>query len=216
MNTLLANQSAVTVVFFDAKFEQDLPKKKDIKSIFKVRDGTYYKRYGTHRSDCTMLLDAIALYRAEDDEFRLSWSSGLACSHILLLQADTYYNSWISLRFDAKHIGGFNLEGECLTELTSLFDKFRTGSTVRDSAKYWRSRALAHIETATEQGIIDESITKIDLNALDLLAETYGLKNLRTISDQISSWVQRYSWDRNLFDKPEISNICSKLEASIS
>lgn len=216
MNTLLANQSAVTVVFFDAKFEQDLPKKKDIKSIFKVRDGTYYKRYGTHRSDCTMLLDAIALYRAEDDEFRLSWSSGLACSHILLLQADTYYNSWISLRFDAKHIGGFNLEGECLTELKSLFDKFRTGSNVRDSAKYWRSRALAHIETATEQGIIDESITKIDLPALELLAATYGLKNLRSISDQISSWVQRYSWDRNLLDESDTSNICSKLEAPIS
>ena len=31
MNTLLANQSAITVVFFDAKFKQDLPKKKDIK-----------------------------------------------------------------------------------------------------------------------------------------------------------------------------------------
>lgn len=118
MSEFLGPHGKATVILMKAHFESELPKLKDLKKLLHIPDGRYYKSGGrnyssTHRLE--RLLNILSEIRGEERDWK-RYSS----SDYLITVAQVHSNLFMTLKYSAQVVDGFNLTDACMDELERL------------------------------------------------------------------------------------------------
>lgn len=194
MPTIVEQFGPATVVLFNAPFESTLPPMSELKRVLGVDQVRYYSSNGRFSQEIGHLLLALDVDRElapPKNSLRLVETS---CTHAFITGSQVAWNAAVGLHYDAKVIAGFQLQGECMSELGDLLAKYQKVQHVRSCAACWLSDAKRNIETIEETGYCDAVVTGLDVGMFEDLSNTYGATALNTARSLICEWVNRHTW----------------------
>jgi hypothetical protein len=212
MSEFLGPYGQATIILMKTHFGNDLPKMRDLKKILNISDGKYYKREGRFSSDIAKLeklLETLAEIRGEKHE----WHK-YSCTEFLVTQANVHSNLFMSLKFNAQIIEGFNLTVKDVEELDKLRDRYRDVLYIRSGMERIPEELIHNRKKAVNMGIQDQSILKPDIRGLKSILKGYGDSALQQATQELIDWHSRHRWQilppSTQADDIDLSNAVSK------
>ena len=118
MREFLGPHGKATIILMRSHFDTELPKLKDLKKLLHIPDGKYYKSGGRNSYDINKLERLLAILmeiRGEEADWRKNSSSDY-----LVTVAEVHSNLFMTLKYTAQVIDGFNLSEAALNDLDKL------------------------------------------------------------------------------------------------
>jgi len=192
MSEFLGPHGKATVVLMNAHFETELPKLKDLKKILHIPDGRYYKSSGRNYHEVNRihrLLHVLAELRGEEVDRYKNHSSDY-----LITVAEVHSNLFMSIKYTAQVVDGFNLTDECMGELARLLDRYSKICSMQDDIKYMWKTLEDNKEIAEKHLATDKTILNPDIPALQAILHGYGDSHYAQVTQEIRDWYETYKW----------------------
>ena len=182
-----------TVILFTAQFDSELPKLAEMKRSLKIPDGKYYRSHGHHSDLCNKLETLMYIVRnptAEED----SWYRNRPSTDLFVTVADVHSDLFMTLKYSAQIVAGYNLTNAAVAKLHQLLQNRRRANRMRSTCARWPDALKDHITEVKELGLVDPSITEIDIDAVTSLTEGYGIAAIEQTTQALVAWNDRYRW----------------------
>ena len=192
MSAFLGPHGKATVILMTAHFESELPKLKDLKKLLHIPDGRYYKSGGriyasTNRLE--RLLGVLSEIRGEERDWQRYNSSDY-----LITVAEVHSNLFMTLKYSAQVIDGFNLTDACMDELEQLMSAYNGNCSMKGDVSNMWATLERNKDRAIKLGITDTTILNPDIPGLQKILQGYGdVEYLKATSD-LKNWYDTYRW----------------------
>jgi hypothetical protein len=192
MSDFLGPHGKATVILMKAHFESELPKLKDLKKLLHIPDGRYYKSGGrnyssTHRLE--RLLNILSEIRGEERDWK-RYSS----SDYLITVAQVHSNLFMTLKYSAQVVDGFNLTDACMDELDRLMGAYSSVCSMRSDVDNMWSTLDRNKERAMKVGISDTTILNPNISNLQNILQGYGDVEYLKATSELKDWYETYRW----------------------
>ena len=214
MSEFLGPHGKATVVLMNAHFETELPKLKDLKKIRHIPDGRYYKSTGRNYHEVNRihrLLHVLAELRGEEVDRYKNHSSDY-----LITVAEVHSNLFMSIKYTAQVVDGFNLTDECMGELARLLDRYRSICSMQDDIKYMWKTLEDNKEIAEKHSATDKTILNPDIPALQAILHGYGDSHYAEVTQEIRDWYETYKWKVKAPSQKSDSDIDENSETEVT
>ena len=192
MSDFLGPHGKATVILMKAHFESELPKLKDLKKLLHIPDGRYYKSGGrnyssTHRLE--RLLNILSEIRGEERDWK-RYSS----SDYLITVAQVHSNLFMTLKYSAQVVDGFNLTDASMDELDRLMGAYSSVCSMRSDVDNMWSTLERNQERAMKVGISDTTILNPNIPNLQSILQGYGDAEYLKATSELKDWYETYRW----------------------
>jgi len=214
MSEFLGPHGKATVVLMNAHFETELPKLKDLKKILHIPDGRYYKSSGKNYHEVNKihrLLNVLAELRGEEVDRYKNHSSDY-----LITVAEVHSNLFMSIKYTAQVVDGFNLTDVCMGELDKLLERYRSICSMQDDIKYMWKTLEDNKEIAEKHSATDKTILNPDIPALQEILHGYGDSHYAQVTQEIRDWYETYKWKVKAPSQKSDSDIDENSETEVT
>lgn len=192
MSEFLGPYGQATVILMKAHFDTELPKLKDLNKLLHIPDGKYYKSNGRNSYSVQRLerlLNVLSEIRGE----QCDWSR-YRSSNYLITVSEVNSNLFMSLKYSAQVVDGFNLTDACMDELENLMRAYSSICSMRSDVDHFWSTLEQNKETAEKDGFQDPTVSDPDLYSLQKLLYGYGDKQYLKACSDLNDWYNTYRW----------------------
>jgi hypothetical protein len=192
MSDFLGPHCKATVILMKAHFDSELPKLKDLKKLLHIPDGRYYKSGGRNYSSTQRLerlLNILSEIRGEERDWK-RYSS----SDYLITVAQVHSNLFMTLKYSAQVIDGFNLTDACMDELEGLMGAYSSICSMRRDIDNMWSTLESNKERAINFGIADTTLLQPDIPNLQSILQGYGDAEYLKATNELKDWYETYRW----------------------
>ena len=192
MSDFLGPHGKATVILMKAHFESELPKLKDLKKLLHIPDGRYYKSGGRNYSSTQRLerlLNILSEIRGEERDWK-RYSS----SDYLITVAQVHSNLFMTLKYSAQVVDGFNLTDACMDELDRLMGAYSSVCSMRSDVDNMWSTLERNKERAMKVGVSDTTILNPNISNLQNILQGYGDAEYLKATSELKDWYETYRW----------------------
>jgi hypothetical protein len=108
--------------------------------------------------------------------------------------ADVHSDLFMTLKYSAQIVAGYNLTNAAVAKLHQLLQNRRRANRMRNTCAKWPDTLKDHIEELRELGLTDSSITEIDVAAVANMTESYGIVAISQATQALVDWHESYRW----------------------
>ena len=181
-----------TVILMTAHFESELPKLKDLKKLLHIPDGRYYKSGGRNYAATNRLerlLGVLSEIRGEERDWQRHSSSDY-----LITVAEVHSNLFMTLKYSAQVIDGFNLTDACMDELEQLMSAYNGNCSMKGDVSNMWATLERNKDRAIKLGITDATILNPDIPGLQQILQGYGDAEYLKATSDLKNWYDTYRW----------------------
>jgi hypothetical protein len=192
MSAFLGPHGKATVILMTAHFESELPKLKDLKKLLHIPDGRYYKSGGRNYASTNRLerlLGVLSQIRGEERDWQ-RYSS----SDYLITVAEVHSNLFMTLKYSAQVIDGFNLTDACMDELEQLMSAYNGNCSMKGDVSNMWATLERNKDRAIKLGITDTTILNPDIPGLQKILQGYGDVEYLKATGDLKNWYDTYRW----------------------
>ena len=192
MSAFLGPHGKATVILMTAHFESELPKLKDLKKLLHIPDGRYYKSGGRNYAATNRLerlLGVLSEIRGEERDWQRHSSSDY-----LITVAEVHSNLFMTLKYSAQVIDGFNLTDACMDELEQLMSAYNGNCSMKGDVSNMWATLERNKDRAIKLGITDTTILNPDIPSLQQILQGYGDAEYLKASSDLKNWYDTYRW----------------------
>jgi hypothetical protein len=192
MSAFLGPHGKATVILMTAHFESELPKLKDLKKLLHIPDGRYYKSGGRNYASTNRLerlLGVLSEIKGEERDWQ-RYSS----SDYLITVAEVHSNLFMTLKYSAQVIDGFNLTDACMDELEQLMSAYNGNCSMKGDVSNMWATLERNKERAIKLGITDTTILNPDIPGLQQILQGYGDAEYLKATSDLKNWYDTYRW----------------------
>ena len=136
MSEFLGPHGKATIILMRSHFDSELPKLKDLKKLLHIPDGKYYKSGGRNYHEVSKLEKLLLILqevRGEEKDWKKADSSDY-----LITVAEVHSNLFMTLKYTAQVVDGFNLTDSALKDLDKLINDYNQICSMRsDITHMW-------------------------------------------------------------------------------
>ena len=192
MSAFLGPHGKATVILMTAHFDSELPKLKDLKKLLHIPDGRYYKSGGRNYAATNRLerlLGVLSEIRGEERDWQRHSSSDY-----LITVAEVHSNLFMTLKYSAQVIDGFNLTDACMDELEQLMSAYNGNCSMKGDVSNMWATLERNKDRAIKLGISDPTILNPDMPSLQKILQGYGDAEYLKATSDLKSWYETYRW----------------------
>ena len=192
MSAFLGPHGKATVILMTAHFESELPKLKDLKKLLHIPDGRYYKSGGRNYAATNRLerlLGVLSQIRGEERDWQRHSSSDY-----LITVAEVHSNLFMTLKYSAQVIDGFNLTDACMDELEQLMSAYNGNCSMKGDVSNMWATLERNKDRAIKLGITDPTILNPDIPGLQQILQGYGDAEYLKATSDLKNWYDTYRW----------------------
>jgi hypothetical protein len=192
MSAFLGPHGKATVILMTAHFESELPKLKDLKKLLHIPDGRYYKSGGRNYASTNRLerlLGVLSQIRGEERDWQRYNSSDY-----LITVAEVHSNLFMTLKYSAQVIDGFNLTDACMDELEQLMSAYNGNCSMKGDVSNMWATLERNKDRAIKLGITDVTILNPDIPSLQQILQGYGDAEYLKATSDLKSWYDTHRW----------------------
>ena len=192
MSAFLGPHGKATVILMTAHFESELPKLKDLKKLLHIPDGRYYKSGGRNYASTNRLerlLGVLSQIRGEERDWQRHSSSDY-----LITVAEVHSNLFMTLKYSAQVIDGFNLTDACMDELEQLMSAYNGNCSMKGDVSNMWATLERNKDRAIKLGITDTTILNPDIPSLQQILQGYGDAEYLKATSDLKNWYDTYRW----------------------
>ena len=192
MSAFLGPHGKATVILMTAHFESELPKLKDLKKLLHIPDGRYYKSGGRNYAATNRLerlLGVLSEIRGEERDWQRHSSSDY-----LITVAEVHSNLFMTLKYSAQVIDGFNLTDACMDELEQLMSAYNGNCSMKGDVSNMWATLERNKDRAIKLGITDTTILNPDIPGLQQILQGYGEAEYLKATSDLKNWYDTYRW----------------------
>jgi hypothetical protein len=192
MSAFLGPHGKATVILMTAHFESELPKLKDLKKLLHIPDGRYYKSGGRNYASTNRLerlLGVLSEIRGEERDWQRHSSSDY-----LITVAEVHSNLFMTLKYSAQVIDGFNLTDACMDELEQLMSAYNGNCSMKGDVSNMWATLERNKDRAIKLGITDPTILTPDIPGLQKMLQGYGDAEYLKATSDLKNWYDTYRW----------------------
>ena len=192
MSAFLGPHGKATVILMTAHFESELPKLKDLKKLLHIPDGRYYKSGGRNYAATNRLerlLGVLSEIRGEERDWQRHSSSDY-----LITVAEVHSNLFMTLKYSAQVIDGFNLTDACMDELEQLMSAYNGNCSMKGDVSNMWATLERNKDRAIKLGITDATILNPDILGLQQILQGYGDAEYLKATSDLKNWYETYRW----------------------
>ena len=192
MSAFLGPHGKATVILMTAHFESELPKLKDLKKLLHIPDGRYYKSGGRNYAATNRLerlLGVLSQIRGEERDWQRHSSSDY-----LITVAEVHSNLFMTLKYSAQVIDGFNLTDACMDELEQLMSAYNGNCSMKGDVSNMWATLERNKDRAIKLGITDPTILNPDIPGLQQILQGYGDAEYLKATSDLKNWYETYRW----------------------
>jgi hypothetical protein len=192
MSAFLGPHGKATVILMTAHFESELPKLKDLKKLLHIPDGRYYKSGGRNYASTNRLerlLGVLSQIRGEERDWQRHSSSDY-----LITVAEVHSNLFMTLKYSAQVIDGFNLTDACMDELEQLMSAYNGNCSMKGDVSNMWATLERNKDRAIKLGITDTTILNPDIPGLQQILQGYGDAEYLKATGDLKNWYDTYRW----------------------
>ena len=204
MSEFLGPYGKATIILMRSHFDSDLPKLKDLKKLLHIPDGRYYKSGGRNYFEINKLEKLLMILqeiRGEEKDWNKTNSSDY-----LITVAEVHSNLFMTLKYTAQVIDGFNLTEAALDDLDKLISNYGQICSMRSDITHMWDVLKRNSENASEKGIEDLTILNPNLSALQEILAGYGDDQYAKAIKDIQDWYEAFRWKYGTSSKSTTSN----------
>jgi hypothetical protein len=160
--------------------------------LLHIPDGKYYRSGGQNFYNIKKLerlLEILSEIRGEESDW-LKTSS----SDYLVTVAEVHSNLFLTLKYTAQVIGGFNLTNLAMNDLDELIKNYDLICSMQNDISHFWDVLKSNSESASEKGIEDVTILNPDINGLQKILTGYGNEQYAKVTKAIQDWYEAYRW----------------------
>ena len=147
--------------------------------------------------------------RGEEADWRKTNSSDY-----LVTVAEVHSNLFMTLKYTAQVIDGFNLTEAALNDLDKLTANYGVICAMRSDIRRMWEVLNRNSERAAEKGVEDSTVLNPDVPALQELLAGYGDTEYAKAATEIQDWYDTYRWKVKSSSKAETADQPDQLEAA--
>ena len=169
-----------------------LPKLKDLKKLLHIPDGRYYKSGGRNYAATNRLerlLGVLSEIRGEERDWQRHSSSDY-----LITVAEVHSNLFMTLKYSAQVIDGFNLTDACMDELEQLMSAYNGNCSMKGDVSNMWATLERNKDRAIKLGITDATILNPDIPSLQQILQGYGDAEYLKATSDLKNWYDTYRW----------------------
>lgn len=192
MSAFLGPHGKATVILMTAHFDSELPKLKDLKKLLHIPDGRYYKSGGRNYASTNRLerlLGVLSEIRGEERDWQRHSSSDY-----LITVAEVHSNLFMTLKYSAQVIDGFNLTDACMDELEQLMSAYNGNCSMKGDVSNMWATLERNKDRAIKLGITDATILNPDIPGLQKILQGYGDAEYLKATSDLKNWYDTYRW----------------------
>ena len=192
MSAFLGPHGKATVILMTAHFDSELPKLKDLKKLLHIPDGRYYKSGGRNYASTNRLerlLGVLSEIRGEERDWQRHSSSDY-----LITVAEVHSNLFMTLKYSAQVIDGFNLTDACMDELEQLMSAYNSNCSMKGDVSNMWATLERNKDRAIKLGITDTTILNPDIPSLQQILQGYGDAEYLKATGDLKNWYDTYRW----------------------
>ena len=192
MSAFLGPHGKATVILMTAHFDSELPKLKDLKKLLHIPDGRYYKSGGRNYAATNRLerlLGVLSQIRGEERDWQRHSSSDY-----LITVAEVHSNLFMTLKYSAQVIDGFNLTDACMDELEQLMSAYNGNCSMKGDVSNMWATLERNKDQAIKLGITDATILNPDIPGLQQILQGYGDAEYLKATSDLKHWYETYRW----------------------
>jgi hypothetical protein len=192
MSAFLGPHGKATVILMTAHFESELPKLKDLKKLLHIPDGRYYKSGGRNYASTNRLerlLGVLSQIKGEERDWQRHSSSDY-----LITVAEVHSNLFMTLKYSAQVIDGFNLTDACMDELEQLMSAYNGNCSMKGDVSNMWATLERNKDRAIKLGITDTTILNPDIPGLQQILQGYGDAEYLKATSDLKNWYDTYRW----------------------
>ena len=115
-------------------------------------------------------------------------------SDYLITVAQVHSNLFITLKYSAQVIDGFNLTDACMDELEQLMSAYNSSCSMKGDVNNMWSTLERNKDRAIKLGITDTTILKPDIPSLQKILHGYGDAQYLNATSDLQTWYETYRW----------------------
>ena len=192
MSAFLGPHGKATVILMTAHFESELPKLKDLKKLLHIPDGRYYKSGGRNYASTNRLERLLGVLSQINGEER-DWQR-YSSSDYLITVAEVHSNLFMTLKYSAQVIDGFNLTDACMDELEQLMSAYNGNCSMKGDVSNMWATLERNKDRAIKLGITDATILNPDIPGLQQILQGYGDAEYLKATSDLKNWYDTYRW----------------------
>ena len=194
MSSLLKTFPEMTAILLNTRFESQIPKKSELKTLLDVEDVYFYKRGGPYSEDIKKIEDAMHIVQgaAIPDSQYLRFPFKSTC--IVVTNPNVEKTSFFKIKHADIIVDGFYLDSKNWEDLLSCLKNYAIAVDAYFSYQSWIEKVKRNTKEFDSNNIFDTSVTQIDLERLQEEQSRYGVSALQNIHGDIASWIDRYRW----------------------
>ena len=192
MSAFLGPHGKATVILMTAHFDSELPKLKDLKKLLHIPDGRYYKSGGRNYASTNRLerlLGVLSEIRGGERDWQRHSSSDY-----LITVAEVHSNLFMTLKYSAQVIDGFNLTDACMDELEQLMSAYNGNCSMKGDVSNMWVTLERNKDRAIKLGITDATILNPDIPGLQKILQGYGDAEYLKATSDLKNWYDTYRW----------------------
>lgn len=192
MSDFLGPHGQATVVLMRSHFDSELPKLKDLKKLLNIPDGKYYKSGGRNGYEINRLEKLLGILQEIRGEER-NWKKTNSSDYLITV-AEVHSNLFVTLKYTAQVIDGFNLTDKSLVDLDNLISEYNQICSMRQDINHIWDVLSRNSEQAVEKGYIDATVLQPDISSLQKILVGYGDLQYSNASKNIQDWYEKNRW----------------------
>ena len=204
MSEFLGPHGKATIILMRSHFDSELPKLKDLKKLLHIPDGKYYKSGGRNYHEVSKLEKLLLILqevRGEEKDWKKADSSDY-----LITVAEVHSNLFMTLKYTAQVVDGFNLTDSALKDLDKLINDYNQICSMRSDITHMWDVLNRNSTRATEKGFDDSTILNPDVISLQKTLAGYGDSQYANASKNILDWYEAHRWKYGTSSKATASN----------
>ena len=204
MSEFLGPHGKATIILMRSHFDSELPKLKDLKKLLHIPDGKYYKSGGRNYHEVSKLEKLLLILqevRGEEKDWKKADSSDY-----LITVAEVHSNLFMTLKYTAQVVDGFNLTDSALKDLDTLINDYNQICSMRSDITHMWDVLNRNSTRATEKGFDDSTILNPDVISLQKTLAGYGDSQYANASKNILDWYEAHRWKYGTSSKATASN----------
>jgi len=212
MSEFLGPHGKATIVLMRSHFDSELPKLKDLKKLLHIPDGKYYKSGGRHQYDINKLervLVILSEIRGQERDWQRTSSSDY-----LVTVAEVHSNLFMTLKYTAQVIDGFNLTNAAMASLDKLITNYSNICSMRSDITDMWDVLERNSTRAKEKGFDDSTILNPDVSSLQKILAGYGDAEYEKVIQDIQDWYETHRWKVKSSSKANSSNEDDETESA--
>jgi len=192
MSEFLGPRGKATIILMRSHFDSELPKLKDLKKILHIPDGRYYKSAGRNSHEIRKLERLLSIRREIQGEEQ-DWHKNGSTDYLATV-AEVDSNLFMTLKYDAQVVDGFNLTDSAIEALERLLEVYGRVCDMRDDVDRMWQVLSRNSEIAAAKDFADSTILKPNLPALQEILAGYGDAQYAQACQGIEDWYATHQW----------------------